>query len=467
MDVTCNGVKKRLEEIRVSAIPFNRLWPGKQRDVSQSEKAYVLRIEDVAPVSIQVFYKKRITDVRIRPQSKHIACFPERNTVSFTLEKYGQYVLEANGEHGALHIFYDEPERFEQRGVTYRFENGEYHIGKLELNDNDKIYIASDATLYANIVAFGKKNIQIFGHGILNGSDEQRTQKNGDLGWDGETDFSPEKLHTIGCIKLFYCRNVRIEGIMITDSESYAAVFYACEQIKMDRVKVVGHWKYNNDGIDFMNCRNVCVTNSFIRSFDDSLCIKGISAFSDQDCENITVDRCIMWCGWGKTLEIGLATAAKNIRNITFSNCDLIHNQHRCISVSNGQFADISDVLYRNINIEYGYADTPCIQENDEQTYESNHDFLPQLILITDARRNWQGNVSSPEEQRSIKNIVFENINVISEQELPVSIVIHKENEYGVMKDILIKNIRVNQKEYQNINLLHSSSDGLCIEKNF
>lgn len=122
---------------------------------------------------------------------------------------------------------------------------------------------------------------------------------------------------------------LRIEGIMITDSESYAASFYACEQMKINHVKVVGHWKYSNDGIDFINCRNV----------------------------------------------------------------------------------------------------------------------------------------SSPEEQRSIKNIVFENINVISEQELPVSIVIHKENEYGVMDDIVMKNIVVNQKEYQNSNLLNSVCDGIRIEK--
>ena len=52
--VKVNGKETKLEEVRVSAMPFNRTWPGKQRDISQSEKAYVLHIESEDIVNISV-----------------------------------------------------------------------------------------------------------------------------------------------------------------------------------------------------------------------------------------------------------------------------------------------------------------------------------------------------------------------------------------------------------------------------
>lgn len=175
---------------------------------------------------------------------------------------------------------------------------------------------------------------------------------------------------------------------------------------------VSGAHRRRYHGIDLFNCSNAIIKNSFVRSFDDSICIKGISAFSDRNCERITVYNCVLWCGWGKTLEISLATAAKKIREITFSNCALIHNQITCISIANGQFADISDVLYKNITVEYEYCDMPVYQNSDDQIYEGNSNYLPSLLVITDNRRNWQGNCSAEDESRSVENIAFENIRV-------------------------------------------------------
>lgn len=326
------------------------------------------------------------------------------------------------------------------------YTSGEHHIGKLELGDNESIYIGKNAVLYANIFAVGKKNIRVFGHGILNGSDEIRTEKNGDIGWDGETSFSKEKLHTLGCLRLIDCKDIIIDGITITDSSSYAASIYASDNININNVKVVGHWKYNNDGIDLFNCSNAVISNSFIRSFDDTICIKGISAFSDKNCENIHVNNCILWCGWGKTLEIGVATAAREIKNITFENCNLIHNQHICISIANGQFAQISDVYYKNLNIEYEYVDCGMYQTDDAMAFEHSKRQLPTLISISDGRRNWQGNIASDSESRSIRNVVFDNINLICDDDIMPQVCLRRYNEVGVFDNIIIGTLRKNGK---------------------
>ena len=452
--VKVNGKETKLEEVRVSAMPFNRIWPGKQRDISQSETAYVLHIESEDGVNISVTSTDTLSSVKVRPQSKGVSTNICGNKVELCLQEYGQYVLEINGEHHAVHIFYDKPEAYDTKGAAYSFASGEHRIGKLELNDNDSVYIGKDAILYANIFAVGKKNIRIFGHGTINGSLENRTEKHGDIGWDGEKSFSKEKLHTIGCIRLLQCENVEIDGITITDSSSYATSVYASKNVCINNVKVVGHWKYNNDGIDLINCSDAVIKNSFIRSFDDSICIKGFTAFSDKNCERITVDNCVIWCGWGKTLEIGLATAAKNINGITFSNCDLIHNQGICISIANGQFADISDVLYKNINIEYEYVRREIYQASDDMVYEDGELMLPRLLWITDRRRTWQGNISPDDEPRSIRNVTFENVNVICEKDITPQILIHQANEYGEFDNIKIKTMHVHNNTLTNIDLL-------------
>ena len=168
--VKVNDKETKLEEVRVSAIPFNRTWPGKQRDISQSETAYVLHIESEDDVKISVISAASLISAKVRPQSKNVSTSICGNEVELNLKEYGQYVLEINGEHHAVHIFYDKPESYDTKGVTYSFASGEHRVGKLELNDNDSVYIGKDAILYAKIFAVGKKNIRIFGHGTINGS---------------------------------------------------------------------------------------------------------------------------------------------------------------------------------------------------------------------------------------------------------------------------------------------------------
>lgn len=56
-----NNVLTRPEEIRVSAFPFNRTWPGKQRDINQSERAYMLRVFGEGELNIElknIFFNK-------------------------------------------------------------------------------------------------------------------------------------------------------------------------------------------------------------------------------------------------------------------------------------------------------------------------------------------------------------------------------------------------------------------------
>ncbi len=447
--VTVDGVPVELEEIRVSAYPFNRTWPGKQRDISQSETAYMLRLFGEKPVAVSIIPEMGVKEAVVRPLSKKVIPNISEKEVSFTLTENGKYSVEINGSHFAIHVFYAKEEHYENHTMaTYNFGPGHHHVGLLTLHDGESVYIDKGAVVSGSIYAVDASNIKIYGQGILDAGWEVRTEKNGDIGWDGENYFAPELVHTYGGIRMFRCKNVQVQGITVTDPASFAISFWGTDTIRVDNVNVVGLWKYNTDGIDFINSRNIQVTDCFVRSFDDSMCMKGITAFSDMSVENVRVSGCVFWCDWGKNIEIGLASACREITNVVWEDCDIIHGNGTCITISNGQWADIHDIQYRDIRVEYAYGTEPMVlQKTDEQVYQTDGTTaVPALVSITDNRRNWQGNVSFDDPRTKVRNITLENIQVFKDERIPKmpEVVIRKMTESSVFENIQIGKVFIN-----------------------
>ena len=78
-----------------------------------------------------------------------------------------------------------------------------------------------------------------------------------------------------------YCKDIEIDGITIRDSLVYNIRPIACENLTIKNIKIIGNWRYNSDGIDMHNCENVVIDNCFIRTFDDSICIKGFDPYGN------------------------------------------------------------------------------------------------------------------------------------------------------------------------------------------
>lgn len=447
--VTVNGKIYKVEEIRVSAIPFCRPWPGKQRDISQSEPAYMVRIFENEPIDIELESSEEFESVIVRPLSKKIVPHVEGGKINFSIEKHGQYTIEIDGKHFALHLFYASERDFAEYGkATYSFGPGEHHPGLIRVNSGDRIYIDKDAVVYGSIYGVHVSDVKVYGHGILNGGWEQRTEKHGDIGWDNENIFTPDAVHTYGGIRLYSSEDIKIDGITVCNTSSYAVSFFDTVNIEVKKINVVGLWKYNTDGIDFFNCQNVYVKGCFVRSFDDSLCLKGITAFSDRNTENVVVEECVFWCDWNKTCEIGLASACKEMKNIVFRNCDLIHSCRYCIDISNGQWAHVHNVTYENLNVEYR-AESPMFiyQQSDDQVYETNGEIhVPVLIRLSDNRRNWQGNKSENDPRCKITNVQFKNIRVISDFQMEKNpeILIERCMPFSDISNITIDNLYIN-----------------------
>ncbi len=70
--ILVNGKRTELETVAVSAHPFNRVWPGKQREPSQSETAYMLRIFGEGELTLEIETDAPVSSAVVRPLSKKV-----------------------------------------------------------------------------------------------------------------------------------------------------------------------------------------------------------------------------------------------------------------------------------------------------------------------------------------------------------------------------------------------------------
>ena len=80
-EVYVNGVKAELNTARVSAYPFNRRWPGHQRQIEQSELANFLSMESDEEVELKIVPKIPSYAVRIRPRDLMMKANTDANGV--------------------------------------------------------------------------------------------------------------------------------------------------------------------------------------------------------------------------------------------------------------------------------------------------------------------------------------------------------------------------------------------------
>ena len=347
---------------RISKYPFNVWWQGHQRSLDQTEQVSYINLVSDEPVklTIEPLSKKNFDRVMIKPYSKKIPHKVKDGKISMRLEKSGAYVLELDDYHGLLYIFNNRPVPCESpEKVTHYFGPGVDFAERLTLKSNDSVYLHKDALVYGCVYAKDAENIKIYGNGVFDDSFEERHNRH------CMTPF------TNGNVKLYDCKNVTMQGVGYTNSALWCVNLFHCENVIIDGINVFGQWRYNTDGIDMMNCRDIVIRNSFIHSFDDTIVVKGIDPYAYDGNRNILTENCVLWCDWGKTCEIGLETAAPEYENIIFRNIDILRGGNTSCDIQNGDWADVHDILFENIRIELESFYTPSvIQLTDDTVYE-------------------------------------------------------------------------------------------------
>jgi polygalacturonase len=103
----------------------------------------------------------------------------------------------------------------------------------------------------------------------------------------------------------------------------------------------------NTDGLDIVDCQNVRISNSFINSGDDAICIK--SWAPDGFCRNIVVDNCIVSSN-ASGIKIGTETAGK-LEDIIIQDCVVYDTRGEAIGIMTVDGAQIERVNISNITM--------------------------------------------------------------------------------------------------------------------
>ena len=87
--VEVDGAAAPVSEVRCSAMPFNRRWPGRQRQIEQSELCGMVRFAFEGKATVKVTAAKDFKTVKVRPLSRNVAVSREGRTISFDVTRPG------------------------------------------------------------------------------------------------------------------------------------------------------------------------------------------------------------------------------------------------------------------------------------------------------------------------------------------------------------------------------------------
>ena len=459
--VTVNGISAKLPLCRVSAMPYNTAWPGYQRPLDQTEEAAFLSFESDEAVTLTVTYKNAPDEVLVRPLSKGVNASIDGNTATVTLSQSGAYTVEADGFHHALHVFFNPVKDFEKYTVGAKnilhYPAGVHRVGKVELVSDTTVILDSGAYVYGSFFAVCAQNVTVCGYGVIDGSEEKRETVNDLLPLDYYANIPAdreailsliEKNHVLdGIVRFYNCKNIRLEGVIMRDCSTFACIPARCEDVTIENVKAVGMWRYNSDGTDLFNCSRAVIRNCFLRHFDDCIVLKGICGWDDHDMTDILIENCVTWCDWGRNLEIGAETNAPKFKNIIFRNSDCIHGSSICLDIHHHNRAEISDVTFEDIRVEYTRHQLPDTYQHDMNApfpaFETTRHPLLMAIPIYN-----MGLFSKDGKHGCVHDVKFKNIQILTDSpDLPVpeSMFIGLDEAHTVSR-VKVENVTFNGK---------------------
>ncbi len=225
---------------------------------------------------------------------------------------------------------------FLKSNIEFHLEPGAVLRGSRRMGDYPVLDVSAsgyhiDRTWHASLLTgCNLENVSITGKGVLDGQ--------GDVWWKAR-DAKELKFIRPMVIFLFDCERVRIDGVKLIDSPSWNMVSILCRNETIHDVSIQNPWKsyFNCDGINLMSCRNVRISNCYVDTGDDGICLKTLPDFGmvcggaqngewkpDYSkpripCEDVLIENCVVERAHSG---VGLwAEVIGGIRNVSVNNC--------------------------------------------------------------------------------------------------------------------------------------------------
>lgn len=192
-------------------------------------------------------------------------------------------------------------------------------------------------------------NVSITGKGTIDGNGVAFMGKEQKAAYDLKpfTEIDPRP-HVFTPI---HFTNLTIKDVTFANAAYWCLHLVGCDDVSIEGIRILNDLKIrNSDGIDPDHSRNVRISNCYIESADDCICLKTRREYADfGPTENITISNCIL-----KSTSCSIKLGSENmdaIRNIVVSNC-IIEGSNRGIGIQNRDEGIIENVMFSNIVIE-------------------------------------------------------------------------------------------------------------------
>ena len=190
---------------------------------------------------------------------------------------------------------------------------GKYLTGAFILKTGTDLHLQKDAIIlgstnpkhYFNlnrwkalVLSDNQNNISITGYGEINGQGRELALHIDSLFYAGQIDSAeynfvekrPKYYLRPQLIEFVSCKSIAIKNVTLRNAACWVQTYDKCENIVIDSVRIESDAYWNNDGIDIQDCKNVRITNCFVNSADDGICIK--SQYENYMCDSIYISYC-------------------------------------------------------------------------------------------------------------------------------------------------------------------------------
>lgn len=298
----------------------------------------------------------------------------------------------------------------------------EFHVevnATVLANPDEKVYTESafrenkgEGTLW--ISGDRLKQVTISGAGVIDGNGISF------MGGELEDSYILKPFHIVDprphLLTIIGGEHIRIRDVVIRNSAYWTVHLVGCNDVAISDITLLNNLKVRNgDGIDLDHSKNVRITNCYIESGDDAICLKNRREFEEYGpCENIAVSNCTM-VSRSCAIKIGSENMDR-ISQAVFSNC-IIKASNRGIGIQNRDEGIVADIVFSNIIIEgkffsdvwWGKAE-PIYVTAYRRAKSNNKD------------ANWRFPEGAVEGRvGAVKNIFFSNIKCRSESGVYIS----------------------------------------------
>jgi hypothetical protein len=187
---------------------------------------------------------------------------------------------------------------------------------------------------------------------------------------------------------------------------------------------------------------------------------------------NVRASNLVIWCDWGRALEIGAETSAPEMADVVFRDIDVIRNTHIAMDIQHSDRAAIHDIRFEDVRVEVDdFNPLPLIQNQPGEKYNPRSEnpaaacggcatvstqagYVPNLFVIVIHPTA----ITRDREAGTVRDVIFKDISVTGKT-MPPSAFTGLDATHDV-RGVTIENLRFDGRP-----IINAGDAGLEIRK--